>query len=161
MSSDSPVTPGRADHDDDEPEHEVERNDVADLRQLLRRHGEVAAVDGGAEAPPRREIEMAEGQHHDDADALHDVDVRADLAEAAEAPEDHAVAARQEGDNAQADHREEAGEDAPPQLKALRRLERPDRRAQHLMGEEHAAHPDDGGEDVKEQAKDHGSAVLA
>src|SRR5476651_1403535 len=90
----APITAGRADHDCDEAEHEIDRHQLADLAEIARRDSEIARGDGAPEPLPRREIEMQVEQHHDDADPLHDIDMQGEALEAAEPEEDHGVAAR-------------------------------------------------------------------
>ena len=114
-----------------------------------------AGIDSRAEATPGCEIEVSEGQHHDDAKPLHDVDVEADTAKSAEAEENHGIAARQQRHDARPHPWEEAAEDAAPEREALRRFERSGGGTEHLMSEKHAAHPNDRRKDVEKQADDH------
>jgi len=63
---------------------------------------------GGTEAAPGREIQVEEQEHHDDAEALHDVHVSTDAAKPRENAEHHPVAARQQ----QRDRGDHPGEEA-------------------------------------------------
>src|SRR5680860_621195 len=80
--------------------------------------------------------------------------------EAAEIEEDHAVAGCEQDYDAQPHPREEAAKDAVPKLKPRLGRKRPRGRAQHHISEEHAADPDDGGEDMERDEKGHGATLA-
>ena len=136
-------------------EREIDRHDAADLPKLLGGFGEGFPFDGTAKAAPRRKEQMQEQQHHHDADGLHHVDMQWSAGEPAECAEQHHVAANQQKDDTRPHPREEAAEDPMPKGEPLGRLERPCGRTKHDVGEEHAAHPDDGGKHVERDEQCH------
>jgi len=129
----------------EEAEHEIDRDDVANLIQIFRGLGKMFLFHGISETAPGSEEQMPEQQHHDDADALHDMDGQPHPGEPAVIGEDHAVAADEQHEDAQPYPGEKAAEDAAPQRKPRLGRKRTRGGAQHHVGEEHAAHPQDGG----------------
>jgi hypothetical protein len=63
--------------------------------------------------------------------------------------EQDGVAGDEQKDDARPHPGEKSAKYTMPKGKPLRRLERPCSRAKHHVGKEHAAHPDDGGEDME------------
>jgi len=151
-----PEAAARAHDYRDEAEREVDRNDAANLVQMFGRFREMFRVDGVGEAPPRREEQMREQQHHHNANALHDVDRQARAGESAQIEENHAVAAGEQDDDARPHPREEAAEHPAPQCQPRLGRKRSRRGAQSHIGEEHAADPHDGGEDMERDEGCHG-----
>src|SRR5262245_50016586 len=159
LAPSGPKTAARASGDRYEPEHEIDRDDAADL---IERNGgavEVPRLHGTGEPAPRGEEEMQEQEHHEDAGRLHDMDVEACAREPSEAKKQHGVAAREEYGDAGPDRGKEAAEDPLPERKTQTRFERPRSGTQHHIGEEHAADPHDGGKDMKRNQKRHARSL--
>jgi hypothetical protein len=108
------VDRGAAYHERDRAEGQVDAYRHSNLVQLLRRLGPASGVRRDAEAFPRREEEMQVEQHHDDAQAHHQVDVERQAGEAAEGTEDHPEAADEQSHDRRADPRQEPREHPPP-----------------------------------------------
>src|SRR5262249_11136464 len=139
-----------------ETKHEIDRNDVADLIQLL--SGFASEYVSLSTAWPKRcqgAKNMQEQQYHHNAHALHEVDMHPGAREPTEIYEQHSVAAYREKDNARPHRWEKAAEDPMPERKPRRRLERPHGMPQHHIGKEHAAYPDHGGKDMERYKQCH------
>src|SRR5262245_44725266 len=150
-----PKTAARAGRNRYEPEHEIDRDDAADL---IERNGgavEVPRLHGPGKPAPRGEEEVQEQEHHEDAGRLHDMDVEACAREPSETKKQHGIAARQENGDAGPNPGEEAAEDPLPKRKTQTRFERPGGGTQHHIGEEHAADPRDGGKGMKRDQQRH------
>jgi hypothetical protein len=145
----SPESTACADGHGYQAEREIDRHDAADLLELLGSFGEGSPFNSNAKTAPRRKEQMQEQQHHHEARALHDVDMRWGAGEPAESVEQHAVAADEEKADARPHPREEAAQHTMPKRESRRRLKRPHGFAQHHIGKEHPADPDDGGNDVE------------
>ena len=79
-----PEATARAHDHDQETKHEIDRNDVADLIQLLSGVGVCLPFDGLAKTAPRRKEQVQEQQYHHNAHALHEVDMYPGAREPAE-----------------------------------------------------------------------------
>src|SRR5262245_22546263 len=79
--------------------------------------------------------------------------------EPSEMEEQHGIAAREEYGDAGPDPGKEAAEDPLPERKTQTRFERPRSGTQHHIGEEHAADPYDGGEDMKRNKHRHAQSL--
>ena len=79
-----PEATARAHDNGQETKHEIDRNDVADLIQLLSGFGVCPPFDGLAKTAPRREEQVQEQQYHHNAHALHEVDMHPGAREPAE-----------------------------------------------------------------------------
>jgi hypothetical protein len=109
-----PKAAARVDSDGHEAEDKIYGDDT-NLIEGLGGVSEFRCIDRNAELAPRREVEMQEQQHHHDADALHNVDVRPGPGKVPKIEEDHAVAGCEQQNDAQPYPGEEAGEYVPPQ----------------------------------------------
>src|SRR5262245_13102673 len=150
-----PKAAARAGNDRYEPEHEIDRDDAADLIERNRGAVEVPRLHGTEKPAPWGEEKMQEQEHHDDAGRLHDMDVEPCALEPAEMEKQHGIAAREEHDDAGPNPGKEAAEDPLPERKTQTWLERSCRGTQHHIGEEHAADPRDSSKRVKRNQHRH------
>jgi len=136
-------------------EREIYRHDAADLLELLGSFGERSLFNGKAKTAPRCNEQIQEQQHHNDARALHDLDMQWGAGEPAESVEQHAVAADEEKEDARPNPWEETAQHTMPKRESHRRLQQPPGFAQHHIGKEHPADPDNGGKDMQRYEQCH------
>src|SRR5262245_15684692 len=159
LAPSGPKTAARASGDRYEPEHEIDRDDAADL---IERNGgavEVPRLHGPGKPAPRGEEEMQEQEHHEEAGSLHDMDVEACAREPAEMEKQHGIAVGEGYAAAGPAPGKEAAADPLPERKTQTRFEWPRSGTQHHIGEEHAADPYDGGKDMKCNQKRHAQSL--
>lgn len=110
-----PEAAARADDDRQEAEHEVGRDHATNLTEMPTGFGGILPLHGIAKSTPGYEKQMQEQQHHEDADALHDLDVKRCAGEASKITKHHAVAGGKQENDARPYPGKEAAEDTVPE----------------------------------------------
>src|SRR6266436_157383 len=139
----APVAPTGADDDDEQPERQIDGDDLADAVEAGASTRPVLGVNSPFEREPRSVEQPDEECDHQPADHLHQVDVQTGTGKATEDREHHPIATGEQQQNCYPNPGKEFLEGDPHQSQALRRLERAERRSQAGINREHAANPDD------------------